>query len=126
VLALKGNHEKVHEEVKTFLDSTLEEKKRCRPKGAVAPKEAASLQAFETVEKDHGRIETRRYYQSDCLDWFADKANWERLASIGMVESVREIDGKTTVERRYYLSSLKLEVELRRQYGAWACSGAGP
>ena len=73
VLALKGNQEKVHEEVKSFLDSTLEEKKRLRPTGAVAPKEAARLQAFETVEKDHGRIETRRYYQSDCLDWFADK-----------------------------------------------------
>lgn len=121
VLALKGNQEKVHEEVKTFLDSTLEEKKRCRPKGAVAPQDVASLQTFETVEKDHGRIETRRYYQSDCLDWFADKAKWEGLASVGMVESIREIDGTATVERRYYLSSLKLGVETfaRAVRGHW-------
>src|SRR5580698_4988583 len=74
VPALKGNQEKVHEEVKSFLDSTLEEKKRPRPKGAVVAKEAESLQTFATVEKDRGRIETRSYYQSDCLDWFADKA----------------------------------------------------
>jgi predicted transposase YbfD/YdcC len=45
------------------------------------------------------------------LDWFADKAKWEGLTSVGMVESVREIQGQATVERRYYLSSLKLEVK---------------
>jgi len=121
VLALKGNQEKVHEEVKTFLDSTLEEKQRLRPKGAVAPKEVETLQTFETVEKDHGRIETRRYYQSDCLAWFADKAKWEGLASVGLVESQREVGGKVTLERRYYLSSLKLGVETfaRAVRGHW-------
>jgi predicted transposase YbfD/YdcC len=121
VPALKGNQEKVHEEVKSFLDSTLEEKKRPRPKGAVVAKEVESLQTFATVEKDHGRIETRSYYQSDCLDWFADKAKWDGLASVGRVESIREIEGKVTVERRYYLSSLKLEVETfaRAVRGHW-------
>src|SRR5437588_2493380 len=43
VLALKGNQEKVHEEVKTFLDSTLEEQQKQRPKGALVSKEAAAL-----------------------------------------------------------------------------------
>ena len=121
VLALKGNQEKVHEEVKSFLDTTLEEKNRKRPKGALLPKEAQTLQAFETVEKDHGRMETRRYYQSDYLDWFADKAKWEALGSVGMVESIREIDGKATLERRYYLSSLKLNVQTfaRAVRGHW-------
>ena len=121
VLALKGNQEKVHEEVKSFLDATLEEKNRPRPKGAAVSKEVAGLQAFETVEKDHGRIETRRYYQSDYLDWFADKGKWEGLRSVGMVESLREIDGKATLERRYYLSSLKLDVKTfaRAVRGHW-------
>jgi predicted transposase YbfD/YdcC len=121
VLALKGNQEKVHAEVKSFLDATLEEKQRQRPNGAVVPKAVQTLQAFETVEKDHGRLETRKYYQSDCLEWFADKGKWEGLASVGLVESVRELDGKTTVERRYYLSSLKLGVEAfaRAVRGHW-------
>lgn len=121
VLALKGNQEKVHEEVKSFLDATLEEKNTPRPKGAFIPKEAQTLQVFETVEKDHGRMETRRYYQSDYLDWFADKAKWEALGSVGMVQSIREIDGKATLERRYYLSSLKLNVETfaRAVRGHW-------
>jgi len=110
VLALKGNQEKVHDEVKVFLDSTLVEKQHKRPKGAVVPKEVLGLQQCQTVEKDHGRIETRTYFQSDYLDWFADRGKWEGLRSVGMVESIRELDGNVTRERRYYLSSLKLDV----------------
>lgn len=110
VLALKGNQETVHAEVKSFLDATLEEKQKKRPSGAMLPKAAAQLQELETVEKDHGRLETRRYYQSAELGWFADQAKWEGLRSVGMVEALREVEGKTTVERRYYLSSLALDV----------------
>lgn len=111
VLALKGNQETVHEEVKSFLDGLLAKGQAPRPVGAKLSKEAASLASLETVEKDHGRLETRRYYQSDQLDWFADQAKWEGLRSVGLVESLREVGGQTTVERRYYLSSLPLGVE---------------
>src|SRR5947208_4986761 len=62
VLALKANQETVHQEVKSFLDSTLEGKKVQRPKGAQVPKEVAGLKELEIVEKDHGRFEIRRYY----------------------------------------------------------------
>jgi predicted transposase YbfD/YdcC len=98
VLALKGNQETVHEEVKTFLD-------------AVAAEKGTQVARCETVEKDHGRIETRRYYQCAALDWFADRHKWEGLKSVGMVEAIREIGDHRTVERRYYLSSLPLGVE---------------
>ena len=111
VLALKGHQETVHEEVKSFLDATLVEQQPPRPKGAELSKQAARLASLETVERDHGRLEIRRYYQSDRLDWLADRLKWEGLKSVGMVESLREVDGKTTVERRYYLSSLPLGVE---------------
>jgi len=110
VLALKGNHETVHEEVKTFLDETVAELSKPRPVGAKLSTAAASLAALETVEKDHGRLETRRYYQSTALDWFADRAKWQGLKSVGMVEAIREIGAQRTVERRYYLSSLPLGV----------------
>lgn len=121
VLALKGNQETVHEEVKTFLDATLEERQAPRPVGAKLSKAAAGLASLQTVEKDHGRLETRRYYQSDQLDWFADRSKWEGLQSVGMVESIREIQGTTTVERRYYLSSLALGIETfaRAVRGHW-------
>jgi predicted transposase YbfD/YdcC len=111
VLALKGNQETVHAEVKSFLDAILVEQQTPGPKGAKLSPAAATLASLETVEKDHGRLEIRRYYQSEQLDWFADQLKWEGLRSVGMVESLREVDGKTTVERRYYLASLPLGVE---------------
>ena len=111
VLALKGNQETVHQEMKSFLDATLLEQQTPRLPGAKLSTAAATLAPVETVEKDHGRLETRRYFQSDQLNWFADRPKWEGLKSVGMVESTREVDGKTTVERRYYLSSLPLGAE---------------
>src|SRR6201996_6484988 len=92
VLALKGNQETVHHEVKTFLDAALAERQGPRLPGAKLSPTAAGLAVLETVEKDHGRVETRRYYQSVKLDWFADRGKWEGLRSVGMVEAVREIN----------------------------------
>jgi len=108
VLALKGNQETVHQEVKAFLDQALAETQKPRPRGA----KLSPLAALETVEKDHGRLETRRYYQSSELAWFADLKQWEGLKTVGMVEAIREVDGKASVERRYYLSSLPVNIEL--------------
>jgi predicted transposase YbfD/YdcC len=109
VLALKGNQETVHEEMRSFLEGAIAELEAPRPQGAKLSKAAASLATFETVEKDHGRWERRRYFQSAELDWFADLGKWEGLQSCGLVESTREIDGQITVERRIYLSSLPLD-----------------
>jgi predicted transposase YbfD/YdcC len=118
VLALKGNHETVHAEVKTFLDQTVAERQEPRLPGAKLSSAAATLATWETVEKDHGRLETRRYYQSADLAWFAE---WEGLQSVGLVEAVREVGGQRSVERRYYLSSLPLDVQTfaRAVRGHW-------
>jgi predicted transposase YbfD/YdcC len=121
VLALKGNHATVHEEVKTFLDALVAERSAPRPVGATLSQAAANLATLETGEKDHGRLETRRYHQSAELDWFADRTEWEGLRSVGMVESIREIGEQRTVERRYYLMSVPLGVEsfARAARGHW-------
>lgn len=97
VLALKGNQGTAFAEVKSFLDDAVSRADK-------------SLVFLETVEKGHGRLEVRRYWQSQRLEWFADKQNWEGLRSVGMVESVREINGQPTVDRRYYFSSLALDI----------------
>ena len=110
VLALKGNQETVHEEVKTFLDDAVAQQQAPRPPGAQVSQAAAGLATLETIEKDHGRLEIRRYYQSAELAWFADRPQWEALQSVGMVEATRHVNGRETCERRYYLSSLPLDV----------------
>ena len=95
VLALKANHGVLHGEIKTFLDDALDH-----------PEHLPQASRHETVEKDHGRIETRHYLCTGELDWLADRAKWTALRSVAVVESQREIGGQTTRERRYYLSSL--------------------
>jgi predicted transposase YbfD/YdcC len=106
VLALKGNHETVHEEVKTFLDDTIQRDAARRGRGQ-SP--VGQLDFYETAEKGHGRVETRRYWQSEDLDWFTDLPKWPGLRSVGVVEAVREVDGIATTERRHFLASLPLK-----------------
>jgi predicted transposase YbfD/YdcC len=121
VLALKGNHEVVHEEVKTFLEALVAERTTAMRTGRKLSPAAAALAVLETTDKDHGRYEIRRYDQSAELDWFADRDQWEGLRSVGMVESIREVGATRTVERRFYLSSLPRGVEplARAVRGHW-------
>ena len=60
----------------------------------------------ETLEKEHGRLETRRYWVTSRIDWFRDRDAWAGLTSVGMVEATRELDGVSSTEVRYFISSL--------------------
>jgi predicted transposase YbfD/YdcC len=65
----------------------------------------------ERVEKDHGRIETRRCWAVGDLGCLGDGHKWPQASTLAMVESVREINGVASTERRYYISSLKADAE---------------
>lgn len=105
VLALKGNHATVHEEVKDFFTDAVTP---CAAQCAdTANKE--KMDFFQSIDEGHGRRETRRYWQSTDIQWFEDTPLWKNLCSIGMVESLRKVKGKTSIERRYFLSSLPLD-----------------
>jgi predicted transposase YbfD/YdcC len=108
VLALKGNQGQTYEEIRSYLDDAVA---RCH-ETAPMRRNAVPLACRQTVEKDHGRLETRRYWQSGDVAWFAGRGQWEGLRSVGVVESRRQV-GKApaTVERRYYLSSLDVDVD---------------
>jgi predicted transposase YbfD/YdcC len=119
VLALKGNQGQCHAEIKSFLDDAVARHQQSAP----AQKNKRALGHKETIEKDHGRMEVRRYWQSADLDWFADGKEWEGLRSVGMVESIRQVGEETPrTERRYYLSSLDVDVEkfARAVRGHWS------
>jgi predicted transposase YbfD/YdcC len=63
-----------------------------------------------TVDGDHGRLETRKYRTVAAWEHLPGFADWCDLASVGMVEATREIGDKKSVEVRYYLSSLPVNV----------------
>ena len=77
---------------------------------------AAQDAVFDTTEivtADHGRIETRRYWITENIDWLDQAKDWDGLKSIGMVEykQVVKTTGETKIERRCFISSLAARAE---------------
>jgi len=100
LLALKANRPAIHDDVARFF----------------ADPPADMIQVDEvTVENDHGRLEQRRHTVCHDVDWlwsdrrYKDEPRFPHLAMIAMVESRNERAGKIEQERRYYLSSAKLD-----------------
>ena len=73
--------------------------------------EPEKLRAYETLEKNHGRIEKRKHKISQDIDYLTGKENWKGLKSIGKVVSIREIDGKRSTETRYYILDQEMTSE---------------
>jgi len=65
----------------------------------------------QTVEKDHGRLETRRCYVFDQLECLDKPLQWQGLRCFAVLESERTIGDKTTCERRLYISSLAADAQ---------------
>jgi len=105
VLALKGNHKNMHEDVSDFLDEMIT--KRFKDGNEQIP-----YDYYEKVEKGHGRIEKRKYWITNKIEWLVNYKQWDKFSTVGVVEATREINGKKSVERRYYISSLSMEAKV--------------
>ena len=112
VLALKKNQGNLYEDVSLYMRDE-EEKRNMREAGNYK----------RTVEKARSRIEIREYYQTEKIGWLSQRKEWKGLKSIGMEEkTIRSEKGVETKEYRYYISSLKPEIELfsRAVRGHWS------
>ena len=100
VLAVKDNQPKLAESMEDFWTSF-----RAHPA-------AHTPHSFcESVEKGHGRIETRRCYVFDQLDCLYKPQQWQGLRSFVVLESERLIGDKTTREQRVYISSMAADAQ---------------
>lgn len=95
VLALKGNQPTLEQAVESYLAT-----------GPEAEAHRAACDFYDQHERGHGRQESRCYWITDQLGDVEGAQNWPGLQSIGMVEATRTQAGQTTVEQRFYLSSL--------------------
>lgn len=62
-----------------------------------------------TVNKNHGRLETRQCWviaDPDCLNYLQNRQQWAKLNAVVKVTAQRETATETTVQSRYYISSL--------------------
>jgi predicted transposase YbfD/YdcC len=95
VLALKGNQGTLREDVEVFVAEQ-------KANGFKDTK----VSRHQTVDGDHGRIETRTYTAIHEIAWLQERHNWPGLRGVVMVESTREIGDKIERETRFYITSL--------------------
>lgn len=95
VLAVKENQSQLKEAIEDFFVQFC-----------AMPASQTPHQTKEEISKEHGRVETRRCYVFDALECLPDPSRWPDLRSFAVIEATRDIQGKTTQERRYYISSL--------------------
>lgn len=100
VLALKGNQPTLEQVVEHFFVS-----------GPEAEAHRTSSEYHEQTEQGHGRVETRCAWISAELAPEVHAAQWPGLRSIGMVQATRTEAGDTSVEHRFYLTSLPPDAE---------------
>lgn len=97
VLAVKGNQPELEEAVTYALNTALD-----------TPDTGLESQRVKFFDKDHGRLEERRYLclDADVIAWAELGTKWAGLRSLVVVECRSTKDGKTTTERRHFISSL--------------------
>lgn len=116
VLALKNNHPSLFEDVSLYLEQEV----LPHPKADLA----ASGLYHKTLEKDHGRIETRECYLCHDISWLEARSNWAALAGVGVIISKREELGKEPItSKHFFLYSMKdanAEQLLKIKRGHWS------
>lgn len=102
VLALKGNQTTLHDDVKDYFQD-----------GDILKQVKDSGQYKRSVEKAHGQIEVREYYQTEDIKWLTQRSKWKKLKSIGMErKTLTKKDGTVSTEYRYFISSLTNDIDL--------------
>lgn len=91
VMALKGNHGSLYEDVQLYFGS-IEEGVSCA----------------RSVEKNRGRVEVRTCTMASA-EWLEKRDSWTGLNSLFKIDSEVYYEGTTTKETRYYLTSLKTD-----------------
>lgn len=98
LLALKKNQHQLYDDVKLYLDD-IENNKLLE----------GTFTKDITLEKRHGRIETRTCITTDKIKWLDQMGRWKGLASLSVIQRVRTTKKKTTKTRAYFISSLQCD-----------------
>ena len=96
VLALKGNQEKLFQDVEFLMLAHMQDDFAGCP-----------VSRHVEVEQGHGRLESRTYYQMTAPSYLHRRSEWEKLKTIGAAVRVYEENGIEKRDIRYYISSLR-------------------
>ena len=99
--ALKGNQGNFYQDVIDYFDEDRLLIIQSQYEGAYK----------KEIEKSHSQIITYEYYQTEKVNWYSEIKEWKGLKSIGLViKTMEDKTGKKVVEKRYYISSLLLDI----------------
>jgi predicted transposase YbfD/YdcC len=96
VLALKGNQEKLFQDVEFLMLGHMQDDFAGCP-----------VSRHVEVEQGHGRLESRTYYQMTAPTYLHRRSEWKKLKTIGAAVRVYEENGIEKRDIRYYISSLR-------------------
>lgn len=99
VLPIKDNQKDFKEEIECLFNDAF----KCGFQGIDADE-------YETLEKEHGRIEHRKYWMLEAEELPSAK-KWAGLKTVGMCQRERTLKGKTTNELVFFASSLELNAK---------------
>ena len=100
VLPVKDNHPNLRADIEAFFERAIAGRWKDEHDEPIAHS------SNTTFDADHGRSETRKCLCTDVLDDILDAKAWKGLRTIARIETQRTINGKTSTECRYYISSL--------------------
>ena len=99
VLAVKQNQPTLYERVEEAISAALEE-------------DAENLDEHQTVEKGHGRQESRTYAIVAAPEGVDPEKLWRDLSAVGIAISERvDSQGRASMETRYYILSRLITVQ---------------
>jgi len=93
VLALKANQGTLYEDARMYLED------------GIAQGFAGEQDFWETVERGHGRPETRRVWTTSDVGWLQERHDWPGLGSLTAIERERQVNGQCERKRHYFISS---------------------
>jgi predicted transposase YbfD/YdcC len=90
VIQVKDNQQRLHEDIALFFQDPAN----------------GPFETLETLDGEHGRVETRRYDTTDDIHWLQGKHNWAGMKTICRTTRERDVNGNTSIESAYFISSL--------------------
>lgn len=104
ILGLKGNQGTLLAEVENFFTQVLQ-------MSAEEWGKECCCDYFVSEERSRNRQEKREVWATQNLEWLPQKNNWRDLNSVICIRSTRNIDEKSTIELRFYISSREANAE---------------
>ena len=101
VVPIKGNQGNLFSELDLYFDEK-------RLETIIAGNTKSAYLKYH--ENSHSSLITYEYFQTNDINWFHDKKEWNKLTTIGLVKKTIIKNGEVKIEKRYYISSLEINI----------------